>query len=180
MKKWFDRPFDFGLPVWLFPNLVERLRGTAARMEEMVRLLPPAFLTRRDGDGWSIQENFGHLLDLEPLWLGRVDDILGGHPHLREADLTNRKTHEARHNIRPVEEILRDFRSARAQLIERVEGLDEAAVEQTAIHPRLKQPMRLIDHVYFVAEHDDHHLAWARQLWRGFEQRADQRSIEAR
>ena len=25
--------------------------------------------------------------------------------------------------------------------------------------PGLKQPMRLVDHLYFVAEHDDHHLA---------------------
>jgi hypothetical protein len=26
----------------------------------------------------------------------------------------------------------------------------------------LKQAMRLIDHLYFVAEHDDHHLA---RIW---------------
>jgi hypothetical protein len=30
------------------------------------------------------------------------------------------------------------------------------------LHPRLKQPMRLVDHLYFVAEHDDHHLA---RIW---------------
>jgi hypothetical protein len=29
-------------------------------------------------------------------------------------------------------------------------------------HPRLKTPMRLIDHLYFVAEHDDHHHA---RIW---------------
>jgi hypothetical protein len=26
-------------------------------------------------------------------------------------------------------------------------------------HPHLKTPMRLVDHLYFVAEHDDHRLA---------------------
>jgi hypothetical protein len=31
-------------------------------------------------------------------------------------------------------------------------------------HPRLKTPMRLVDHLYFVAEHDDHHLARIREL----------------
>ena len=30
---------------------------------------------------------------------------------------------------------------------------------RTSLHLRLKQPMRLVDHLYFVAEHDDHHLA---------------------
>ena len=170
MKKWFDRPFRFDLPVWLFPNVVERLRGTPARAEEMVRLLPPPLLTRRLGAQWSIQENLGHLLDLEPLWLGRVEDLLGGKADLREADLTNRKTHEARHNEQPVDDLLAGFRAARAQLIERVEQLDETAAAQTATHPRLGQPMRLFDLLYFVAEHDDHHLAWSRQLWRDLAQ----------
>jgi hypothetical protein len=32
------------------------------------------------------------------------------------------------------------------------------------MHPRLKQPMRLVDHLFFVAEHDDHHLALIREL----------------
>jgi hypothetical protein len=32
------------------------------------------------------------------------------------------------------------------------------------LHPRLKQPMRLVDHLYFVAEHDDHHLATIREM----------------
>jgi hypothetical protein len=30
------------------------------------------------------------------------------------------------------------------------------------LHPRLKQPMRLVDHLYFVVEHDDHHVA---RIW---------------
>jgi len=28
-----------------------------------------------------------------------------------------------------------------------------------SVHPRLQQPMRLVDSLYFVAEHDDHHIA---------------------
>lgn len=175
MKKWFDRSFDFDLPVWLFPNTVERLHGTPARAEELVSRVPTPFLTRREGTGWSIQENLGHLLDLEPLWLGRVEDILDGKPHLREADLTNSKTHTAQHNAKSVEEILRSFRRAREQLVERVESLDEAMVEQTAVHPRLEQPMRLLDLLYFVAEHDDHHLAWSRRLWWNFERRSEEK-----
>jgi len=41
--------------------------------------------------------------------------------------------------------------------------LDHAVFSQTLLHPRLQQPLRLVDHLYFVAEHDDHHLAkiWA-------------------
>jgi|GEM_PF-4393916 len=34
----------------------------------------------------------------------------------------------------------------------------------TALHPRLKTPMRIVDLAYFVAEHDDHHLSRIREL----------------
>jgi hypothetical protein len=35
-----------------------------------------------------------------------------------------------------------------------------------AIHPRLRTRIRLIDWAQFVAEHDDHHLAAAREALR--------------
>ena len=98
-------------------------------------------------------------MDLEPLWLARVDDYLTEASELTVADLTNRKTHEAQHNLRPIEEILADFRSARSRLLSRVEKIDPAIFARASLHPRLKRPMRLVDHLYFVAEHDDHHLA---------------------
>lgn len=92
----------------------------------------------------------------------RVNDFLTDGDTLTAADLTNRKTHEANHNGGPVEEILGEFRVARGQLLNRVSGLDPAFFARTKLHPRLKQPMRLVDHLYFVAEHDDHHLA---RIW---------------
>jgi hypothetical protein len=58
-----------------------------------------------------------------------------------------------------VEEILRAFRGARAALVERVGGIEVTGMARTMLHPRMKTPMRLVDHLYFVAEHDDHHLA---------------------
>jgi hypothetical protein len=33
---WFDRKFEFSFPVDLLPNLQARLRGTPARLEEML------------------------------------------------------------------------------------------------------------------------------------------------
>lgn len=43
---WTDRKFDFTLPESLFPIVVERLRGTPARIEDKVRSLPLEALTR--------------------------------------------------------------------------------------------------------------------------------------
>lgn len=164
IKLWFDRQFDFNAPAWMYPNVVERLRGTPARVEDLVRDLSTDLFTRRDGDHWSIQENIGHLLDLEPLWIGRVEDLREGKDLLREADLTNRKTHETNHHARPIAALLRDFREVRSGFVQQLDELDDALIERTALHPRLKQPMRLLDLLCFVAEHDDHHLAQISQI----------------
>ena len=81
---------------------------------------------------------------------------------LTVADLKNRKTDEANHNARPLEQILSEFRAARERLLKRVDELDASLFARAIPHPRLKTPMRLVDHLYFVAEHDDHHLA---RIW---------------
>ena len=163
---WFERKFEFTFPVELYPNLCARLRGTPARLEELLRPAPPSGLVHKAGDKWSAQEHAGHLADLEPLWAARVEDFLTEGSTLTAADLTNRKTHEANHNARPVDAILAEFRQARWQLLARAEALDPAQISRTKLHPRLQQPMRLVDHLFFAAEHDDHHLAVIWQLMR--------------
>jgi hypothetical protein len=105
-KLWFSRRFNFDLEPWALPNLVERLRGTPARLEERLRGLDTATRTAKVDGKWSIQENAGHLLDLEPLWAARLDDFERGAERLSAADLQNRRTAEANHNASPVVEIL--------------------------------------------------------------------------
>jgi len=159
---WFERRFEFSFPVELLPNLCARLRGTPARLEETLRDRPHEILITKKQQKWSAQEHAGHLLDLEPLWLARVGDYVAASEQLTPTDLRNRKTDEANHNARALSEILFDFRAARERLLERVDGLDTSLYARTIPHPRLKTPMRLVDHLYFVAEHDDHHLA---RIW---------------
>jgi len=162
VPNWFDRKFDFAFPAELYPNVCVRLRGTPARLEEIVRGCPRELLARRPQEKWSAQEHAGHLLDLEPLWIARVDDYLAGVVELTPADLSNQKTHEANHNASGIAQILAQFRIARLRLADRVMGLDAALFARAILHPRLRKPMRLVDHLYFVAEHDDHHLA---RIW---------------
>lgn len=157
--RWFDRKFEERVDVGAFPTIVERLRGTPARIEEKVHLLDESTLTAKSDGAWSIQENVGHLLDLEPLWSGRLDDLLNGERTLREADLTNRTTHEANHNQAPIERLTQAFRGLRNRFVEALDRLNADEVVREALHPRLKTPMRTLDLCRFVAEHDDHHLA---------------------
>ncbi len=158
-EAWFDRTFDLTVPITRFPSILERLRGTPPRLEERTSSLPPAVLTQRHDNRWSIQENVGHLLDLEPLCFQRTEQLFTGDKELVTADLTNRRTHEAHHNDRNLTDLLRDFRAARTQLVCRLAQADDGVLGHSAIHPRLRTPMRLVDLALFIAEHDDHHLA---------------------
>src|ERR1700677_2531697 len=88
---WFERKFEFTFPAELHPNLCARLRGTPARLEEIVRGAVRKLLVDKPGGKWSAQEHAGHLLDLEPLWMARLDDFFHAAP-LTRADLTNRAT----------------------------------------------------------------------------------------
>ena len=166
--KWTDRTFQFTFPVEVYPEMIERVRGTPARLEDRVKSIAAEVLTKRDGDRWSMQENAGHLLDLEWLFRQRLDEYLAGAEILHAADMSNRKTYEAGHNRVSMQTILSDYRAQRSELVTRLDKLAAETFAAVAHHPRLNVPMRLVDMLYFQAEHDDYHLARISELIRLF------------
>jgi hypothetical protein len=48
--------------------------------------------------------------------------------------------------------------------VERLEGFDADLFARSALHPRLNVQMRLVDMLFFQAEHDDYHLARISEL----------------
>ena len=146
---WIERKFVFDFPADHYPEITERLRGTPARVEFRLENVPADILNLRHEDAWSIQEHIGHLLDLDPLFLGRLEDFEAGLETLRPADMTNRKTEEARHNEKMLSTILSAFKEERARIVRHLEALPPEAFARTALHPRLKTPMRLVDSACF-------------------------------
>ena len=164
---WLNRTFDFGFPTEDAPTHLARIETTPDRLERLLRDVPRRKLVARRGNAWSIQEHVGHLHDLELLHLGRLDDYDNGVDFLRAADMSNRRTEEAGHNDRELRDVLRDFRRDRETLVRRLHALLPERFGQTAIHPRLNIAMRIADMVYFVAEHDDHHVECVRAALSG-------------
>lgn len=166
--KWTDRRFNFDFPAGIYPEMIERVRGTPARLEELFAGLPPETLTAQVDGRWSMQENAGHLFDLESLVSQRIDEYLAGNTALHAADMSNRKTYDASHNDVPVDTILKAFRTARQEIVDRLESFEAEIFERSALHPRLNVPMRLVDMLFFQAEHDDYHLARISELKKSF------------
>lgn len=164
---WVERKFTFYYTPEMFLPALERLRGTPARIEERLRGVSPEVLTaKRDPSVWSIQENVGHLLSLEPLWSERLQQFKVGAETLVAWEETNSSTWSAGYNTQKLPTIIDRFREARELLVTAFEGISDEVLERTALHPRLKKPMRTLDLVYFVAEHDDYHLAQMTRLLR--------------
>ncbi len=162
--KWFDRKFDFAFEQNIFPSIIERLGGTSIRLNHKIDQIKTEHLTTKLDGNWSIQENIGHLIDLEPLWQGRLEDILNDMEYMRAADLENRKTDQANHNEKEIDHLLNAFSALRQKTLNSLIALSEPQVYEYALHPRLKKPMRVMDLFLFVAEHDDHHLARISEL----------------
>ena len=162
--KWFERKFDFSFEQNIFPSIIERLEGTPILLENKVNNMSIKQLTNKENGKWSIQENIGHLIDLEPLWQARLKEILNNEVEMRGADLENRKTDLARHNDKDINVLLKEFFIVRNLTINSLNSLTENDVYKHALHPRLKTPMRIMDLFLFVAEHDDHHLSIITEL----------------
>jgi hypothetical protein len=160
---WTARRFNFDLPLGSFPAVLVRLRGTPARATELVSGIPEELLNTRLNGKWSIKEHLGHLVDLHELDERRLSEYLAGATVLSAADMTNSMTEAANHNQVPIAVILERLRRHRLEWVSKLERLSEEEVARTALHPRLRQPMRVLDWAYFVAEHDDHHLVRVRQ-----------------
>ncbi len=161
LHQWSERRFRFDFPHDLYPNILARYRGTPARLEEAVHGVEHYSLIARPQGKWSMQENAGHLLDEEHLFAKRLAEYMSGSETLTPAPYLQR---ELTHNLVPIEQILHGFREARLKQVKQLEALRPDDFARSALHQRLNVYMRLVDHIYFVAEHDDHHLARIWQL----------------
>lgn len=162
---WFERSFNFNFPLTNFPVIFSRLEGSLFRLQAILINADEDYCSH-NADGWSVKEHLGHLSDLEELWWKRLQDFVDRKEILSPADLTNTKTKEAGHNQKTLEELMRQFTIERQRLLETAYSFDKGTLGLESVHPRLQQPMRLIDSLFFVAEHDDHHISTISTLLR--------------
>jgi uncharacterized damage-inducible protein DinB len=163
ITKWFDRKFEFGFGMERYDSLHERLQNAPVRYKQEVLDLPEKILQLTEGK-WSVKENIGHLLLLEPLWYIRFKEIQEGRTEMSPADLNNTATHESSFNDIVIQTLIERFTKTRNKTMNFLNDLKQDAFLQSSVHPRLQRPMRIIDMMHFVAEHDDHHLHTIRTI----------------
>lgn len=150
---WFERKFIFGLPPSMLPFYLERLSGTAARIEEKVKGVSERLLSERFDGKWSVKQNIGHLAEVDQISNKRIDEMVSGAQTLSPAVFEPQD-----YNPWPIAKVLAFFREARTSNLDRYKRLSQKELLSSSTHPRLKLKMSPIDLAFFDAEHDDHHL----------------------
>lgn len=177
---WTQREFTFDQPIGVFPAVLERLRGTPSRAATLVTGISEEILGTRVNEKWSVKEHLGHLVDLQTLDETRLREFQNRVLVLSKADMGNSATEHGNHRETPVAEILDKMRIGRNAMVHQLEVMTEEEVAVAAMHPRLQRSMRLLDWAYFIAEHDDHHLAYVARAIRELTPRPqEQRSGES-
>jgi uncharacterized damage-inducible protein DinB len=161
---WAERKFMFGHPPWMLTDFIERLRGVLPRLDVLVSGLDDELAHRQVDGKWSIAQNIGHLSDVEELWQERLEDLRAGRKTYSPAVGARFQELARRHQDRPLDETLMEFRSRRSHLIGALAGASPELQRAAAFHERLQVSMRLVDCAQFYAEHDDHHLIRIRRL----------------
>jgi uncharacterized damage-inducible protein DinB len=164
---WLEYTWAFDFPVGMFRAVLERLRGTPSRLEDLVRGASEEAMRSSPQGRWCAKEHAGHLWTVDALWQRRIAEYLRGEAELTAADMANRATQGASYESAGFDSILSGLRTARAATLALLDPLPLTEAARVAHHPRLDRPMRLVDLCFFAAEHDDHHLAMIRELLEG-------------
>ncbi len=151
--RWFDRKMTLGYAPELLPFFLERLDGTAVRIEAKVKDLDDILLSTRVDGKWSIKQHIGHLSEVDAVANLRIREMLEGIPTMSPAVFEPKD-----YNPWPIAKVLLHFKAERTRNLETYRALDAKSLEKSALHPRLKVTMTPVDLAWFDAEHDDHHL----------------------
>lgn len=156
--KWFDRKFNFHFGMEKFPELLERMELSVQKFRDINQCKFEEQLNCKPCMKWSVKEHVGHLWILEPLWQKRFIEIKEIKTEMSPADLNNTATDKALFNQYNIGKILTDFEQERQNTIRLLKSFKDEDFRHSLYHPRLNQSMRIIDLMYFVTEHDEHHL----------------------
>jgi len=167
-QKWVDHKFNLGIDIGWTQNVLSRVQDTIIRLEYYCKDLSEEQLSGKINNAWSIKEHIGHLADLEELWAGRFKEFAEGNAALRAADMSNKKTKQSNHNNQSLKTLLNNFKRERGNLLNVFNALCEKTQNHQAMHPRIKMLMRPVDLLFFIAEHDDHHMVSINQITNTF------------
>ncbi|MEN9348294.1 MAG: hypothetical protein RLZZ77_1805 [Bacteroidota bacterium] len=154
----------FLLTMKSYSALLEQLDQTPRQIAELTQSLSREQWRSAPNGKWSIAIHVGHLLTIESLWIGRMDNFVLGHDTLRAWNGTNQDTLDGRFNEQNPKGILEDFESIRTAHVQLMRKYEGRAGELSAMHPSTGKQMTLHEHAFTMLEHDYQHIEYIKGL----------------
>ncbi|MFN6379964.1 MAG: DinB family protein [Flavobacteriales bacterium] len=151
---------------------IDQLISFPSSLGQTLENLPKSLLLERPDQKWSIQTHAGHLLTMESLWIGRLDDFFLERPTLRPWNGTNADTDAAQFDLQNITQILDDFASIRLAHLNMIKENLSLLSPRSCLHERSGKQLTFQDHLKWIVNHDQEHLkiindrikAWKQQV----------------
>ncbi|HWD89309.1 MAG TPA: DinB family protein [Mucilaginibacter sp.] len=151
----------------LYSALVCRLKTQHLAVAELIKHVDEKQLTREPEPGkWSIKDNIAHLVSYQPVFIGRVHQMLkGGTPSFNAYKADNEPDFLHARELSLIE-LMNRLNGNRRQILELITNLPDDELLLKGTHPKFGE-MTITEWTEFFLLHETHHLFTIFRLTKG-------------
>jgi uncharacterized damage-inducible protein DinB len=151
----------------LYSALVCRLKTQHLAVAELIKHVDEKRLTREPEPGkWSIKDNIAHLVSYQPIFIGRIHQMLkGGTPSFNAYKADNEPDFLHARELQ-LTELMNRLNGNRRQILELITNLPDDELTLKGTHPKFGT-MTITEWTEFFLLHEAHHLFTIFRLAKG-------------
>jgi hypothetical protein len=151
----------------LYPALVCRLKTQHLAVAEIVKHIDEQRLNHQSEPGkWSIKDNIAHLVSYQPVFIGRVHQMLKGDTPVFNAYRADNEPDFIEAQGLPLTDLLSKLNGNRRQILELITNLPDDQLSLKGTHPKYGTLM-ITEWTEFFLLHEAHHLFTMFRLAKG-------------
>ena len=151
----------------LYSALVCRLKTQHLAVAELVKNIDDQRLNQHPEPGkWSIKDNIAHLVSYQPVFIGRVHQMLKGDTPAFNAYRADNEPDFNEAQAWPLTDLLNKLNGNRRQILELITNLSDGQLSLKGTHPKYGT-MTITEWTEFFLLHEAHHLFTIFRLAKG-------------
>jgi len=151
----------------LYPALVCRLKTQHLAVAEIVKHIDEQRLNHQPEPGkWSIKDNIAHLVSYQPVFIGRVHQMLKGDTPIFNAYRADNEADFIEAQGLSLADLLSKLNGNRRQILELITNLPDDQLSLKGTHPKYGTLM-ITEWTEFFLLHEAHHLFTMFRLAKG-------------
>jgi len=151
----------------LYSSITCRLKTQYLALSEIVKHMDEQKLNAHPGPGkWSIRDNIAHLVTYQPVFIGRMHQILKGDSPAFSAYRADDEADFIAAREWPLTDLVSKLYGNRRQILELITNLPDDQLSLKGTHPKYGT-LNIVDWTEFFLLHEAHHLFTIFRLAKG-------------